>query len=121
MRLPAKEPISMLSAGNFNSYQTLSKAVFFEQKTNKIKNRKQKTENDQNLAMATSASIEDRVSAFIEDILRVEDIREAFNDFLVKNIFELNKQSFYAQVKFHGTSLIWFFKANRTKTKNLQI
>jgi hypothetical protein len=46
------------------------------------------------------------VSAFIEDILRVEDIREAFNDFLVKNIFELNKQRFYAQVKFHGTSLI---------------
>jgi hypothetical protein len=32
---------------------------------------------------AASASIEDRVSVFIEDILKVEDIREAFNVFLV--------------------------------------
>jgi len=31
----------------------------------------------------TTMSIEDRVSNFIEDILKVEDIRESFNVFLV--------------------------------------
>jgi hypothetical protein len=36
------------------------------------------------VTMATSAmSVEDRVSNFIEDILKVEDIRESFNVFLV--------------------------------------
>lgn len=33
--------------------------------------------------MASLASIDERVSAFIEEILKVEDIREAFNVFLV--------------------------------------
>ncbi len=31
----------------------------------------------------TTMSLEDRVSNFIEDILKVEDIRESFNVFLV--------------------------------------
>ena len=33
--------------------------------------------------MATGSSVEDRVSVFIEDILKVEEIRESFNVFLV--------------------------------------
>ena len=44
--------------------------------------------------MASTASIEDRVSAFIEEILKVEDIREAFNDFLVILFTLFLKRSF---------------------------